>query len=55
MKLQREASMMVYFRERIKIDFVKKINQKMVKDFQEESEEIPTEKKTKKKKRNWRK
>ncbi len=34
-----EASMMVYFRERINIDFVKKINQKMVKDFQEETEE----------------
>ncbi len=33
-----EASMMVYFRERIKMDFVKKINQKMVKDFQEETE-----------------
>lgn len=37
-----EASMMVYFRERIKMDFVKKINQKMVKDFQEETEKIPT-------------
>ena len=45
---QREASMMVYFRERIKMDFVKKINQKMVKDFQEETEEIPTEEKKKK-------
>ncbi len=33
-----EESMMVYFRERIKMDFVKKINQKMVKDFQEETE-----------------
>ncbi len=32
-----EASMMVYFRERIKMDFIKKINQKMVKDFQEET------------------
>ncbi len=40
-----EASMMVYFRERIKMDFVKKINQKMVKDFQSETEEIETEKK----------
>ena len=49
-----EASMMVYFRERIKMDFVKKINQKMVKDYQEETQEIPTEEK-KKKKRNWRK
>ena len=49
-----EASMMVYFRERIKMDFVKKINQKMVKDFQEETEEISTEEK-KKKKRNWKK
>ncbi len=49
-----EASMMVYFRERIKMDFVKKINQKMVKDFQEETAEIPTEEK-KKKNRNWRK
>ncbi len=47
-----EPSMMVYFRERIKMDLVKKINQKMVKDFQEETEEIPTEEK-KKKKRNW--
>ena len=46
-----EASMMVYFRERIKIDCVKKINQKMVKDFQSETEEIKTEKK--KKKQNW--
>ena len=49
-----EASMMVYFRERIKMNFVKKINQKMVKDFQSETEKIPTEEK-KKKKRNWRK
>ena len=49
-----EASMMVYFRERIKMDFVKKINQKMVKDFQSETEEIPKEEK-KKKNRNWRK
>ena len=43
-----EASMMVYFREKINMDFVKKINQKMVKDFQEESEESPTEEKKKK-------
>ncbi len=49
-----EASMMVYFRERIKIDFVKKINRKMVKDFPEKTEEIPTEEK-KKKNRKWRK
>ena len=49
-----EASMMVYFRERIKMDFVKKINQKMVKDFQSETEEILKEEK-KKKNRNWRK
>ncbi len=47
-----EASMMVYFRERIKMDFVTKINQKMVKDFEKETEiEIETEEK-KKKKRN---
>ncbi len=45
--------MMVYFRERIKMDFVRQINRKMVKNFQEETEEIPTEEK--KKKRNWRK
>lgn len=43
-----EASMMVYFRERIKSNFVKKINQKMVKNFQEETEEISTEEKKKK-------
>ncbi len=49
-----EPSMMVYFRERINMDFVKQINQKMVKNFQSETEEIPTEEK-KKKKRNWRK
>ncbi len=42
---QSEASMMVYFRERIKMDFVRKINRKMVKDYQEESEETPREKK----------
>ena len=45
MKLQSEPSMMVHFRERINMDFVKKINQKMVKDFQEETEETETEKK----------
>ena len=49
-----EASMMVHFRERIKMNFVKKINKKMVKDFQEETEEIPTEEK-KKKRQKWRK
>ncbi len=41
-----EASMMVYFRERINIDFVKKINQKMVIDFlegTEKTEETETE------------
>ncbi len=41
-----EASMMVYFRERIKMDFVKKINLKMVKDFQQGSEETETETET---------
>ncbi len=50
-----EASMMVYFRERINIDFVKKINQKMVKDFQYKTEETEKETEKKKKKRNWRK
>ncbi len=49
-----EASMMVYFRERIGIDLVKKINSYMVKDFQEENQKIPGEEK-KKKNRNWRK
>ena len=49
-----EASMMVHFRERINMDFVKKINQKMVKDFLDKTEETETEEK-KKKKRNWRK
>ena len=45
-----EPSMMVYFRERINMDFVKQINQKMVKNFQEETEEIPTEEKKKEEK-----
>ena len=40
-----EASMMVYFRERIGMDLVKKINQKMVQDFTEKTEE--SEKKNK--------
>ncbi len=44
-----EPSMMVYFRERIKMDLVKKINQKMVKDFQDKKEETGTEVKKKKK------
>ncbi len=39
--------MMVYFRERIGMDLVKKINQKMVKDFIEKAEESESEKKTK--------
>ena len=42
-----EASMMVYFRERIEMNLVKKINQKMVKNFIEKNEE---EEKVKKKK-----
>ena len=42
-----EASMMVHFRERINMNFVKKINPKMVKDFQEETEEVPREEKKK--------
>ena len=41
--------MIVYFRERIKMDLVKKINQKMVKDFQDKKEETGTEVKKKKK------
>ena len=44
-----EPSMMVYFRGRIKIDLVKKINQKMVKDFQDKKEDTGTEVKKKKK------
>ena len=43
-----EASMMVYFRERIGMDLVKRINQKMVTDFGKKTEE--SEKKTKKRK-----
>ena len=43
-----EASMMVYFRERINMNFVKKINQKMVKDFQEETETEEKKKKNRK-------
>ncbi len=40
-----EASMMVYFRERIEMNLVKKINQKMVKNFIENNEEEEKEKK----------
>ncbi len=46
-----EASMMVYFRERINMDYVKKINQKMVLDSLEKTEEKETETKGNKKKR----
>ena len=45
-----EASMMVYFRERINMDFVKKINSYMVKDFLEKTEEIEREAETEEKK-----
>ena len=38
-----EASMMVYFRERINMDCVKKINQKMVMDLLEKAEETESE------------
>ncbi len=44
-----EPSMMVYFRERIEMDLVKKINQKMVQNFREKSEESDKAKK----KKNW--
>ena len=44
-----EPSMMVYFRERINIDFVKKINQRMVKNFQAETEKTATKTETEKK------
>jgi hypothetical protein len=44
-----DASMMVYFRERINLDLVNKINIKMVNNLREKEEE-ETEKKTKKKK-----
>ena len=40
-----EASMMVYFRERIGMDLVKKINSYMVKDFLEKTEELKSVKK----------
>ena len=45
-----EASMLVHFRERIKMNIVKRINQKMVKDFQEESESEENKKKQERKK-----
>ncbi len=38
-----EASMMVYFRERINMDYVKKINQKMVLDSLDKTGETETE------------
>ena len=44
-----EASMMVYFRTRIGMNLVKKINHKMVQDFTEKTEE-ESEKKTKNRK-----
>ena len=44
-----EASMMVYFRERIGMNLVKKINSYMVQDFTEKTEE-ESEKKTKNRK-----
>ena len=40
----------IYFRERISLDFAKKINSYMVKDFQEETEKIEEKKEGKKKK-----
>ncbi len=40
-----DASMMVYFRERIDKDLVNKINQKMVKNLREKESESETEKK----------
>ncbi len=44
-----EASMMVYFRERIDMNLVNTINQKMVKNFQEKTEEEEEEEGNKKK------
>lgn len=43
-----EASMMVYFRERIGMDLVKKMNSYMVKDVTAKTDESESEKKTKK-------
>ncbi len=40
-----EASMMVHFRERIEMNLIKKINQKMVKDFTEKTEDKEKKKK----------
>ena len=45
-----EASMMVYFRKRINMDYVKKLNQKMVLNSLEKTEKIETETKGNKKK-----
>ncbi len=46
-----EASMMVYFRERINMDYVKKINQKMVLDSLHKTEQTEIETEGNKKKR----
>ena len=46
-----EASMMVYFRERINMDYVKKINQKMVLDSLQKTEQTEIETEGNKKKR----
>ncbi len=47
-----EASMMVYFRERIEMNLVKKINSYMVKNFIEKNEEEEKEEEKEKKKKN---
>lgn len=41
-----DPSLMVYFRERIDLNLVKTINQKMVKNFSENTQEEESEKKT---------
>ena len=46
-----EASMMVYFRERINIDYVKNINQKMVLNCIQKTEKTEIETEVNKKKR----
>ena len=46
-----EASMMVYFRERINMDYVKKINQKMVLNSLEKPQKVELESEGNKKKR----
>ena len=46
-----EASMMVHFRERIEMNLVKKINQKMVKNFTEKTEDKEKKKKNRKEKK----